>query len=178
MCSRLVQRGGQIRNTLDHHGCPSTEQDTINKSQEVEWTLGTTRQVLNRQLFSSGQDLQVVIVFIHLHAYCHCHCILSSITCAFLVCGRVDSRNNSSSPQPSIVFKRAGLAGLDTVCYAMPMIMLTYANDNSTDPSFWAYIVDLGTVTDGHDCEIYRCDGLREGIHWWGHLSFVAYLPF
>ena len=91
---------------------------------------------------------------------------------------RVDSRNNSSSPQPSIVFKRAGLAGLDTVCYAMPMIMLTYANDNSTDPSFWAYIVDLGTVTDGHDCEIYRCDGLREGIHWWGHLSFVAYLPF
>ena len=46
----------------------------------VEWTLGTTRQVLNRQLFSSGQDLQIVIVFIHSHAYCHCRCILSSIT--------------------------------------------------------------------------------------------------
>ena len=46
----------------------------------VERTLGTTRQVLNRQLFSSGQDLQIVIVFICLHAYCHCHCILSSIT--------------------------------------------------------------------------------------------------
>ena len=80
LCSRFVQRGGQIRNTLDHHGCPSTEQDTINKSKEVEWTLGTTRQVLNRQLFSSGQDLQIVIVFIHSHAYCHCRCILSSIT--------------------------------------------------------------------------------------------------
>ena len=46
----------------------------------VERTLGTTRQVLNRQLFSSGQDLQIVIVFIHSHAYCHCRCILSSIT--------------------------------------------------------------------------------------------------
>ena len=70
LCSRFVQRGG----------CPSTSQDTINKSKEVEWTLGTTRQVLNRQLFSSGQDLQIVIVFIHSHAYCHCRCILSSIT--------------------------------------------------------------------------------------------------
>ena len=32
------------------------------QSKKVEWTLGTTRQVLNRQLFSSGQI-----------ADCHCH---------------------------------------------------------------------------------------------------------
>ena len=61
--------GGSVAESVDNK---ITLCALAHSSFAVERTLGTTRQVLNRQFSSSGQDLQIVIVFIHSYI-----CILS-----------------------------------------------------------------------------------------------------